>query len=96
MFEELKNLELAEEMQKMKEQEKMRMVAHKKSILLWHTKKEKEKADAEAKHKRQEQLKFQVEQKCQKELTLANECKQYQEKMKNELRTQIQLKCQKE
>ena len=37
-----------------------------------------------------------MDQKCQKELALANECKQYQEKLKNELRTQIQLKCQKE
>ena len=72
------------------------MVAHEKAILLWRKKKEKEKADAEAKHKRQEQLKLQVEQKCQKELALANEHKQYQEKLKNELRTQIQLKCQKE
>ena len=39
---------------------------------------------------------MQAEQKRQKELALANEHKQYQEKLKNEPRTQIQLKCQKE
>ena len=40
--EELKNIELAEEMEK-KEQEKMRMVAHEKAILLWHKKRKKKK-----------------------------------------------------
>ena len=47
--EELKNLELAEEMEKHKEQEKMRQVADEKSKLLWCKKKEKEKAEAERK-----------------------------------------------
>ena len=50
--EELKNLKLAEEMEKHKEQEKMRQVAAEKAKLLWHKKKEKEKADAEAEHKK--------------------------------------------
>ena len=46
--EELKDLKLAEEMEKHKEQEKMRQVAAEKAKLLWHKKKEKEKAEAEA------------------------------------------------
>ena len=93
---ELKNLEIAEEQEKKKEQEKLRIVAQEKALLLWHKKKEKGKANAEAEHKRQEQLKIQAKQKCQKEIAFANECKQYQEKLKNELRSKIQLKCQKE
>ena len=71
--EELKNLEKAEEQEKKKEQEKLRIVAQEKALLLWHKKKEKEKADAIAECKRQEQLKIQAEQKCQKEIALANE-----------------------
>ena len=46
--EELKNLKLAEEMEKHKEQEKVRQLAAEKAKLLWHKKKEKEKADTEA------------------------------------------------
>ena len=50
--EELKNLKLAEEMEKHKEQEKMRQVAAEKAKLLWRKKKENEKADAEAECKK--------------------------------------------
>ena len=41
--EELKNLKLAEEMEKHKEQEKMRQVAAEKAKLLWHKKRKKKK-----------------------------------------------------
>ena len=38
MLEELKNLEKAEEQENKKEQEKLRMVAQEKVLLLWHKK----------------------------------------------------------
>ena len=50
--EELKNIELAEQMEKKKEQEKIRIAAHEKAVLLWHKKKEIEKANAEAECKK--------------------------------------------
>ena len=48
----LKNFKLAEEMEKHKEQEKMKQVAAEKAKLLWHKTKEREKADAEAERKK--------------------------------------------
>ena len=94
--EELKNLELAEEMEKHKEQEKMRQVAAEKAKLLWHKKKEKEKVDDEAEHKKRELLRIQAELQHLKELAIANEHKKHKEKLKQELKNEIQLKCMKE
>ena len=43
--------------------------------------------------KKQEQLKIEKEKKKQKEIALANQCKQHEEKLKSELRSWIILKC---
>ena len=94
--EELKNLKLAEEMEKHKEQEKMRQVAAEKAKLLWRKTKEKGKADAEAECKKRELLRIQAEQQHLKELAIANERKKHKEKLKQELKNEIQLKCMKE
>ena len=55
---ELKNIELAEQMEKKKEIERMRQVAKEEASKLWHKKKEMEKAKVEAEHKRLEELKW--------------------------------------
>ena len=94
--EELKNIELAKQMEKKKEIKRMRQVAKEEAAKLWHQKKEMEKAKVEAEHKRLEELKMEQERKNQKEIELANQQKQHEEKLKNELRSQIQLKCHKE
>ena len=93
---ELKNMELAEQMEKQKELEKMRLVAKQKAEKLWCQRKEMEQAKVEAEWKKQEEIKMEQERKKQEEIELANQWKLHEEKLKSELRSQIQLKCQKE
>ena len=63
---ELKNIELAEQMDKKKKFEKMRLVAKEEAAKLWHQKKEIEKAKLEAECKRQEQIRIEQERKSQR------------------------------
>ena len=63
------------------------MKAHEKAVLPWCKKMGIEK---------RKQLKIEEEMKRQKQIALANQHKQHEEKLKSELRSQIILKCQKE
>ena len=78
--EELKNMELAEQMKK-KELEKMRLVARQKAEKLWHRRKEMEQAKVEAEWKKQEEIKMEHKRKRKKEIELANQWKLHEEKL---------------